>query len=337
VLIMSEITQEDIAKALNLSRETVTKALQDHPKVAQRTKALVRSTAVNMGYIPNFYAKNLAVKKTKYIGIIIPKISHSFHSSVVELMYKYAVDKGYGVLPMISFEEKRNELRNLNTLVSMRVDGIIANVSQDSTDNVVYKKLRERGIPIVFFDRFINDGEFCRVTTSDRKISCEIVSDALSKGYSKPAHLAGYSHISIGRERRNGFIDALNKHNISINADWIIEGGLTDELRYENAKRLLSSRVRPDLFYCFNDSIAQCVYRAASELNLRIPKDVGVIGFGNLEVSTLMRPKLSTVALPIEEIASNTVNLLLERIENSELTKCIEISLNPRMILRESY
>jgi DNA-binding LacI/PurR family transcriptional regulator len=334
---MSEITQGDIAKACKVSRETVTKALQDHPKVSSETKAMVREMAEKMGYIPNFFARNLASKKTKSIGIIVPKISHSFHSSMVERIYMVAGNNGYSILPMISFEDKRNEIKNIQDLLSMRVDGIIANISQDTTDIQVYLELKERGIPLVFFDRIIDNERISHVTTDDRKATNEIVSLALAKGYTKPAHLAGYGNINLGRERRNGFLDALNERNIKPNPDWIIEGGFSEELRFENAKRLLKAKDRPDLIFCFNDSIAHSVYRAAEEFNLKIPDDLGVIGYGNLALSTLITPKLSTVDLPLDDFADETVRLLIDQIENPSKSQVEHVVLKPRVIIRESF
>jgi LacI family transcriptional regulator len=333
---MSEITQGDIARACKVSRETVTKALQDHPKVSRETKAMVRAMAEKMGYIPNFYARNLASKKTKTIGIIVPKISHSFHSSIVERIYRVAGSNGYSVLPMISFEDKRNEFRNIQTLLSMRVDGIIANISQDSTDIQFYYELKERGIPLVFFDRIIESDRISHVTTDDRKASREIVSYALSKGYKKPAHLAGYSNINIGRERRNGFFDALNEWNLQPNPDWIIEGGFSEELRYENAKRLMKAKDRPDLVFCFNDSVAHSVYHVAEEFNIRIPDDLGVIGYGNLALSKLVAPKLTTVDLPLDEFANQIVRLLFDQIEKPLKSTVEHVVLEPEIIIRES-
>lgn len=336
MVIFSEITQKDIAKVCKVSRETVTKALQDHPKIARETKARIQAMAEKMGYIPNYYARNLASKKTKTIGIIVPKISHSFHSSVVELIYKYAGNHGYNVLPMISFEERRNEIRNIETLLSMRVDGIIANISQETSDNKYFHQLKQRSIPLVFFDRMIESDMISHVATEDRKATCEIVSYALSKGYSKPAHLAGYSNINIGRERMNGFLDALNMFNIKPNPDWIIEGGFSEELRYENARRLLSLKNGPDLVFCFNDSIAHCVYNAAEELGIYIPEDLGVIGYGNLALARLIRPKLSTVDLPVDDIARETVRLLLRQIDSPASNSVEHVVLKPDVIIRES-
>jgi LacI family transcriptional regulator len=237
---------------------------------------------------------------------------------------------------MISFEDKRNELRNNLTLLSMRVDGIIVNISQDSTDIQFYQQLKERDVPLVFFDRIIESDQISHVTTDDRTATREVMRYALSKGYNKPAHLAGYSNISIGRERRNGFFDALNERNIQPNPDWIIEGGFSEELRYENAKRLLKAKNRPDLVFCFNDSVAHSVYHVAEELNIKIPDNLGVIGYGNLALGKLIKPNLTTVDLPIDEFANEIVRLLFDQIERPSKRRAEHVILKPEIIIRES-
>lgn len=333
---MFEVTQQHIAEALHVSRETVTKALQDHPKVGKETKARVLAMANEMGYIPNFPARSLSSKKTKTIGVVVPKISHSFFSAMLELMYKYAGDQGYNLIPMVSFEKKSNEVRNIKTLLSMRVDGIIANISQDTINSDMYLELHKQDVPVVFFDRVIESDFFSTVTTDDRKSSFEIMSYALSKGYKKPAHLAGYSNINIGRERKKGFIDALELFNISPNPEWIIEGGFSEELRFENAKRILGSKDRPDLVFSFNDSIAKSVYDAAESYNIKIPEELGVIGFGNLAFGSILKPKLSTVGLPLQSIAEESVRLIIGHIERKKDFSVKHIMLKPEVIIRES-
>ena len=333
---MIGITQQHIAEALNVSRETVTKALQDHPKVSSYTKEKVRQMAEEMGYIPNFPARNLSSRKTKTIGVILPKISHSFFSSILELMYKNAGDCGYNLIPMVSFEERVNEVRNIKTLLSMRVDGIIANISQDNWEPGFYLELKKQDIPVVFFDRVIESDQFSTVTTDDRKVSFEVMTYALSKGYSKPAHLAGYSKINIGRERKKGFFDALKEYNIESNPDWVIEGGFSENSRMENARRLLYSKNRPDLVFCFNDTIAKCVYSVADEFNLNIPGDLGVIGFGNLAFGSILRPKLTTIDMPIQVIAEESIRLIIGHIEKRKDYCVKHVRLKPEVIIRES-
>jgi LacI family transcriptional regulator len=331
---MAQVTQKEIAKALNVSRETVTKALNGDPMVSTKTAQKVMATAKELGYVPNFFARNLVSQKSRTIGLIIPKISHSFFSTIVEFIYQYVTEKGYNVIPMISFENKNNEIANIETLLSMHVDGIISNISQDTIDDAVYAELSKRGMPVVFFDRIIENPLFSSVTTNDREAACEIVSYALSKGYKKPAHLAGYTRVNIGRERRNGFMDALNRFGIPINPDWIIEGGFSSELRFENAKKLLEQENRPDLIFCFNDSVAESVYQAAKYLNIDIPDELGVIGFGNLKNSRLLRPGLTTVDLPMETIARESVRLLMDRIKRKQKSENVIVKSN--LIIRDS-
>lgn len=157
---MNGVTQSDIAKALNLSRETVSKALNGNPHVSSATIDKVNKVAKEMGYVPNHFARSLVSRNSKTIGIVVPKISHSFFSNIVEFLYKDIINRGYYAIPMISFENKNNEILNIQTLFSMNVDGIIANISQDFTDENIYLESVRRGIPVVFFDRVIENPIF---------------------------------------------------------------------------------------------------------------------------------------------------------------------------------
>lgn len=129
-------------------------------------------------------------------------------------------------------------------------------------------------------------------------------------------------------------MDALNKYGITINPDWIIEGGFRPDARYKNAMNLLTQKDRPDLIFCFNDSVAECVYQVAGKLGISIPDELGVIGFGNLKLSTLVRPLLTTVDLPLESIAKKSVQLLMDKMEDEDETE--NVVTRSKLVIRNS-
>lgn len=332
-----QVTQQDIAWALNVSRETVTKALNDHPKVSAETKKQIKKLAEQLGYTPNLIARNLVSRQSKTIGIIVPKVAHSFFASSLEALFEVAHAKGYSVIPMVSFEDEANERANINTLLSMRVDGIIANISQNLTDIKSYETILARQVPLVFFDRIAESPSFSYVKVNSREAAFTAVDYALRQGFIKPAHLGGYTHINIGRERMEGFKDALAKHNVPVKEEWIIEGGFEKKDGYKHAKKLLGMSNRPDFIFAFNDSVAWGVYEAANELNIRIPKDLGLIGFGNLEFGSLLSPSLTTIDMPIKEIAEKAMQILLDRVEGrATQEKVHQVQLPAKLIVRES-
>lgn len=333
---MAQITQKDIAEALNISRETVTKAMLDHPKVSTRTKEIVSQKAAELGYIPNFFARNLSSGTSKIIGLVIPKIAHSFFSTMTEEIYKQCRERGYTVITMISYENEVYEQANLKTLLSMRVDGVIACISKETEYDSSFMPFRENGIPIVLFDRVFDEAIYNRVVTNDREIACKAVSYALEKGYKRPAHLAGYSRINIGKMRRMGFIDAVQKHGLVPNEAHIIEGGFTFQDGYENAMTLLQKSERPDFIFAINDTVAHGVYQAAKENGIQIPHELGIIGFGNLEIGSLLNPPLTSVMIPINKMANKAVEMVIDQISESIISASVKSVIPAELIIRSS-
>jgi LacI family transcriptional regulator len=315
---MSQTTQKDIAKALNISRETVTKALNDHPKVSAETKKRVKELAQNLGYTPNLFASSLASQKSRTIGLMVPRVEDLFFAAVIEEIYMITRDMKYHTIPMISYENNNVEILNVRTLLSLRVAGTIACLSYETSDDESFVLMQRKGIPVVFFDRVIDNGKFSYVTTEDRKTAFNATEYAINQGYTRLAHFAGAQNLNVGRARLQGYLEAAAKHHIEVRKDWIIESLSERSTGYTNAMKLLSEKDRPDFILTFGDYLGFGVYDAARELGLRIPEDVGVIGFGNTDIGKVMDPPLTTVKMPIKEIARETVDLLFREIKDPE-------------------
>jgi LacI family transcriptional regulator len=333
---MSQVTQKDIANALNLSRVTVTKALKDHPDIAFETKLKIKEKARELGYYPDHIARSLSTRRTNIIGVIIPKIAHSFFASSVEHIYKAASSQGFDIIPMISFEDYEVEKRHIESLLSFRVDGLIVDISENITDGQMYEAVQKRGIPLVFFDRALNNPGFNRVVVNDREASFKAVEFAIKQGYKNIAHFAGYHNISIGQDRYLGFCDALRYYGITKKDCWVIEGGFTNESGYCGFKKLLKTGKLPELLFAVNDSVATGIYDAAKEHGIKIPDQLGVIGFGDLEHSQLLDPPLTSVHMPIEQLAKKSVELLVDQILGRESQIPKEIVLQAELKVRNS-
>ena len=333
---MAQVTQKDIAKALNLSRVTVTKALKDHPDIAEETKAKIKQLAEELGYTPNYIARSLSLKRTNVIGVIVPKIAHSFFASSIEFIYKAASLKGFDIIPMISFEDFELEKKHIESLLAFRVDGLLVDTSQNIDDASIYHKVRNKGIPLVFFDRALEDNRFSRVTVNDHGAALRAVEFAIQQGYTKIAHFSGNKYVSIGKDRYEGYCEALKKYGLQQKDDWLIEGGFTSEYGYNGLKELVKKKSMPELIFTVNDSVAVGVYEAAKELSLKIPDNIGVIGFGDIEHSQLLNPPLTSVHMPIDQIASEAVNLLVNEILGEEPGDAKEIILPTELKIRGS-
>jgi len=236
----------------------------------------------------------------------------------------------------VRLEDKENEIKNIQTLLSMRVDGIIVDVSQDTKDEEIYEMVRSRNVPLVFFDRVIENPHFSSVRVNDRKAAYQAVEYAIKQGYKRLAHLGGYSNISIGKDRCAGFLDALKNYGIPMKKEWIIEGGLVREHGYRDTRILFQGEEKPDFIFAVNDLVAQGVYDAAKEFDVRIPEDLGVIGFGDIEIGELLVPSLTTMHMPIEKMAQKAVELLIGEIESPDKEEKQQIVFQSEIKIRES-
>jgi len=331
-----QVTQKEIAVALSLSRATITKALKDHPDIAADTVKRVKGLAKSLGYTPNYIARSLSSRQTNLIGVIFPKISHSLFSTAIESVYESVSERGFEIIPMISFEDTSRDKRIMETLMSMRVAGIIADISQDTQNNELYETAKKSGVPVIFLDRAIEDGSFSRVTVNDYESAFDVINYVISIGYTKIAHFAGLNRINIGKNRCNGYKDALKQNGIPVNPDWIYEGGFTADFGYVGLKKLLNSNEMPEMIFAVNDSVAHGIYKAAKELNIRISEDLGVIGFGDIEHSQLLTPPLASVHIPIESMAQKAVELLFDEIASPNDTEPQHLAFKTEIKIRKS-
>ena len=211
------ITLNDIAMVLNVSKVTISKALRNHPDISIRMKDLIKKTAIEMGYSPNFVARNLSAKKTNTIGLVVPKIAHFFFGSVIEAIYDAAFENNYEIILTVTQENQEKENKYIQSLLSMRVDGIIISITQNTVDCSMFESIREKEVPIVFLDRVVECGDFSCVTVEDYAGSYKATEHAIKMGYTKLAHFAGPKEINISRERYRGFVNALTDNNIRVN------------------------------------------------------------------------------------------------------------------------
>lgn len=320
---MRNLSQKDIAASLNISRVTVTKALQDHPDIAVKTKRKVQQAAREMGYLPNRIGRSLSTQKTHAIGVVVPKIAHSFFSEAIEIMYEQASLLGYQIILTVSFEDATQEFANVQTLLSMPVDGLIIDSTSGEPHADLYELLRKRQTPYLFFDRKPTElDEVPGVLMNDFQGAYEAVTFLHSRGYQRIGFMAGPTDLNICHDRQAGFAAALREHHLTLRPDWIITSQLTEEDGYRQFKQFVEDCAElPEALVCTNDSMAHGVYRAAAERSLRIPEDIGVVGFGDLSMSRLLTPPLTTIRLPIQAMCQAAVSGLVKRIETENYTE----------------
>lgn len=333
---MIHITQSEIAKRLNVTRITVSKALRNHPDISKEMKEKVLKLAEDLNYTPNLIAKNLITKKTNTIGVVIPDLENSFFAYAADSVIDFAAEKNYNVFVTVSRENHQNEIKNLKNLIGMRVDGLLVCVSQQTYDISFFEYIKKLKIPLVFFDRQLDGSDFPSVIFDDKNGAVSTINQIVSEGYSKIAHLAGYSNVSIGKERKNGYITALANNGIDVNPDWIIEGGFEIKDGYNAFKKLFESNKLPEIIFTVNDRVALGVYKAAAECGLRIPDDIGVVGFGFKETAESFSPSLSIINQDPRNIGNTAIDLLINLINEEESNSNNKIVINEEFLWNDS-
>lgn len=328
------ITLNDIANRLNVSTVTVSKALRNHPDISPATTKLIKKVAEELGYTPNIMARNLSARKSNTIGVVIPKIAHFFFGSIIEHIYNVAFEHNYEIILTVSQENPEREKRHIHTLLAMKVDGIIISITQETNDYEIFNMVKRRGIPIVFIDRIPQIENINSVAVNDRQGAFKAIEHAIKLGYRKIGHLAGYTNINIGRDRKQGFIDAMNSYGIEINSDWIIEGGFGEKYGYDAFMRLYHQKNLPDLFLTVTYPVALGVYIAAAEVGLKIPDDIDIICFGNAEVQNFLSPPLSCIDQPTQLISEASMDLIMKSIKEPDELETRNIIIDTQLILR---
>ena len=329
-----QVTLNDIAQKLGVSIITVSKALRGHPDISHNTAELIKKTAEELGYSPNFMARNLAARKSNTIGVVLPQIAHHFFSSIMDHIYSYARMNNYEVFLTVSQENAEMQKKQIQTLLSMRVDGIIISISQDTEDFGIFEAATSRQVPLVFMDRIPNLNNCNTVTVDDRGGAYKVIDHAIKLGYKKIGHFAGYTNINIGRERMLGFRQAMSDHGLEINYDWIVEGDFGEKSGYDSFMKLYHEKNLPDLILAVTYPVAIGIYMAAQEVGMKIPDDIDVICFGNSQVQNFLSPPLSCVNQPTEQLAVKSMELLLDNIDNTDYFQNKNIIIDTDLILR---
>lgn len=333
---MANTRQSDIAKKLNISRVTVSKALRDHPDISSAMKKKIIALAKKMGYVPNQIARQLNSRRTFTIGVVIPDLENSFFSYIADSMIDYATEHGYYVILTVSREKTGIEKKNIENLIGMRVDGLLVCLSQETTERHVFKTVEKMKIPLVFFDRTFKKMKFSSVVFNDKKGGKNSLNHIIQEGYSKIAFFAGYSNTNIGKVRTEGYVETLTKNKIPIRKEWILESGFELKDGYESFKKLNGSGKLPEVIFTVNDRVALGAYKAIREAGLRIPEDIGIFGYGFSEITDFFNPQLTVINQDPRKMGMEAVNLLISEIEKKTKRGQSRIYIEEEFLWRKS-
>lgn len=318
----SQVTLKQIAEELGLSAMTVSRAVNNKSNVDEETRERVLEKARSMGYTPNHVAKSLVSKKTYTIGVVIPEISHSFFPDVVRGIEEVTYNTNYQLILTHAHEQFERERKAIDTLRSKRVDGLLVSSSQTVDDYSYYKETIKSGLPLVFFDRCIeNIGASC-VSVNDKTSSREAVRHLISHGYKKIAYLSGPQKISIGRKRLEGYLEAMKGGNLPVHEKWIVQSDFQEKGGRHAMRKLLElpAEDRPQAVAAVNDPSAFGAIEAIREEGLSIPDDIAIVGFTDDIRAALLECPLTTIRQSGYEVGKKAAEKLINIIEDDDAT-----------------
>ncbi|MBO9658588.1 MAG: LacI family DNA-binding transcriptional regulator [Chitinophagaceae bacterium] len=332
-----QVTIIDIARELNISKSTVSRALTGHPSVKPDTRKAVLELAEKLDYQRNMLSISLVSKKTNTIGIIVPEFISSFFPQAIIGAQAIAKKAGYNTIICQSNESYETEVASTKVLLANQVDGVLASVSKETKNFEHFKVFQRKGIPIVFFNRICEEMSVPKVIVDDYEGAYRAVEHLIKRKKRRIAHLAGPDSLPISIKRLSGYKAALKKYNIPIDESLIIPYDLTVEKVKIYVNHLLRMDNPPDAIFCINDTTAIEAVKIIKKKNLQIPKDIAIVGFSNDYVSELMDPSLTTVSQPVGEMGATAAQLLLDQISRdvSEWKSVIRV-LKTELIVRKS-
>jgi len=329
------VTIKDIAKILNISVSTVSRALRDTYDVNQETKEKVLALAAELNYKPNFNATGLAKGSTHNLGVILPFITNYYFSTVITGIQEVAYNNGYNIILFVTNDSPEREFDIIENLSVSSLDGLLVSISSDSDSCDHFQEIIDEGIPIVFFDRVASEIETSKVMQDDYNGAFEAVEHLISNGYTRIAHIAGPKGLSFTEARLRGYKAALSKHNIVLNEDWIIYSGFSQDFGRSDTVQLMELEQKPDAIFAVNDRKAIGAMIELKNRGIKVGEEFGVVGFTNDPMSTIISPSLSTIAEPAFEIGKLSCELLIKHI-TKKYFQPEEVILPGKLISRES-
>lgn len=328
-------TIKDIARKLNISISTVSRAIRNASDVNSDTKKAVMALSEELNYQPNRLALGLKQKQTHTIGVIVPNLDYVL-SMMVRGIDEVALEAGYTVMVCQSNESFGRELVNTRRLLESLVDGFIISVSSETKSFEHFKKIQERNIPMVVFDRVTPDLIAPSVRLDNENAGFIATEHLLEQGYKRIAILAGPKNLGISNSRMDGYLNALKKYNIKRDNDLIIHCDFNQEYAFFATQELLAMKKRPDAIFTISDRMAIGAMLAIKQKGFRMPEDIGLVGFNNEPVVSLVTPQISSVDMSSFELGKAAAKLFIETMHNNEDMNKEEEILKPKLFIRES-
>lgn len=329
------LTIRDVSKKTGYSPTTVSKAFNDYSDISPKTKEKILKAAREMGYFPNSHARTLSTKQSWMLGVLYVEpfgmgIRHPFFNAIIESFKKSIELKGYDLM-FISKDIGEQKFTYLQHCQFRSVDGVIVVHSDYHEEDL--QELLKSDLPCVLIDM---DSEHASTICSDNEHGGFIAADYLySLGHRKIAHISGGQDTFAGPKRKEGFLRGLKKHGLDIREEWIVDGGhFTYEDGYQAMKHLLRMKELPTAIFVSGDYMAIGAMQAIEERGLKVPEDISIVGFDDIDMAQFISPRLTTIKQKTNEIGAKAAHLLIDAIDHKEkITKRI---VPVELVIRES-
>jgi LacI family transcriptional regulator len=325
----------DIARDLDVSVVTVSKVLRNQGKISERTRQRVLQRSRELNYQPNLIARSLVTRRSFTIGLLLPDFTHPFFAQIAKSVAHTARTRGYHVLISYFDEDPVLELSEAQTMLARRVDGLILASAQCDGRSPFFKDVLSRDTPLVLIDRPVPKLRASFVGVDHVSVGRMATEHLIAQGCRNIAHLRGPG-AGIANDRLNGYCSVLQEHGRRVLPDYVVEAGFQTESGYDVMRALLQSTIELDGVFCYNDPVAIGAMKAIREAGRKVPRDIAVVGAGNVNYSDVLAVPLTTIDQEPDEIGRAASKLLLDQIESKKPLRSKKIIVPHRLVVRES-
>ena len=305
---------KDLAQELGVSIATVSRALRSSPEIGQDMQMKVKELAKRLNYRPNPFAQSLRKEAPRVIGVVVPNLVTHYYAAVLDGIEDEARKEGYSVISANTHEDTNAEIRAIDNFISLHVEGIIACLSQNTTDYSHFVEISNMGIPLVFFGRTCLSDRFSSVTANGDEAAFQATQHLIDTGSRRIAFIGGPNHLDMVKRRKHGYLEALRENRIPIDRDLVACEKIDYQWAMDATTRLLQQEKRPDAILAFNDIITFAAFTAIKQQGLRIPEDVALIGFTDDVHAQYVTPRMSAIEDQSHLMGQTACRLLLRNI-----------------------
>lgn len=320
------ITMKDIAQALGVSVATVSRALQDSPRISEERRNSIKGYAREHHFNPNFMAGSLRksrVQPLHIIGVILPQFTHYYFSSILSGIEEAAASRGYRVMVAQSNEQYEQEAEICQSFADYNVCGVIVSQAKDTKDYSHFQKLLDLGIPLVFYDRICTGLDVSRVVVDDYMGAFNAVNYLIATGCRRIAFYGSPMQLEISKNRYNGYKDAILKAGLKVDENFVVECD-NRAAAEDMTPRILEREIIPDGFFAVNDDTAIGILYTAKRMGYRVPQDISICGFTNGERAIACDPMLTTVEQRGVKVGQESADILIDKVEGIAVMDKVE-------------